>query len=91
MNLTEFDPKFDPKTYKTIPHPGVNIFNPALFRNAPELGVQAETQAREQIRANLETVTGKKVYSQHEAYSNGRTQKGREIFEAISSGKAIIR
>jgi hypothetical protein len=79
---------FDPKTYKNIPHPQSNIFEPHQFKS-PASHQEAEAAARETIRFELSRKLGKPVYGQHELLGKGT--KAQAIFDAIAKGEAVVR
>lgn len=83
---------FNPASYPGIPHPSYPLFKPEQFLTS-DLHAQAETMAREAIRSHLsKTNGGKIVYSQADLSSYGRgSVRGKEIFDNIATGKAIVR
>jgi len=65
IDFSLIDPKFNPKSFKAIPHPQRSLFGRDQCASSEEHS-QTEQAGREAIRSELSTQFGKPVYSQHE-------------------------
>jgi hypothetical protein len=91
QTLKNLNPEFDPKSFTGMPHPNTQLFDSSKFPGE-DFHKEAEQAGREFIRAELSRKAGgKPVYSQSELIYSKGSVKGAEIFNAISSGQAVVR